>query len=111
MSLVGRGPQLSKNERALLDQIVQIRSLRQNYVPNVYSPIDLVSDNRVLADSFRVREDGAIKFDALTSEGLTYTIRSVVPDDPLSELASVDGDRPNAEVRGGALENDLLAVG
>ncbi len=74
-----------------VDQRVQIRSLRQNYVPHVYSPIDLESDNRVLADSLRVREDGAIKFDALTWEGLDYTIRSVVPDDPVSELASVDG--------------------
>lgn len=81
-----------QGQTRVIDQTIQIQGLRQNYIPNVYSPIDLQSGNRILGDSFRVREDGAIKFDALTSEGLTYQIRSVVPDDPLSELATVDGE-------------------
>lgn len=76
----------------VIDQRIRILSLQQNYIPHVYSPIDIATDNRILAESYRIREDGAIKFDALTSEGLEYTVRSVVPDDPLTELASEDGE-------------------
>lgn len=74
-----------------VEQVVQIRSLRQNYLPLLYSPVALTSDESVLNDTFRVREDGSIKFDARTFPGLTYRVTSDVPVPDLSVLASLDG--------------------
>ncbi|MDH3308778.1 MAG: DUF3488 domain-containing protein, partial [Acidimicrobiia bacterium] len=74
-----------------VDQVVQIRSLRMNYLPAFYSPTDLTSENGILSESFSVREDGSLRFDARTFEGLTYTVRSVIPADTPATLASGNG--------------------
>jgi transglutaminase-like putative cysteine protease len=105
-----------------LVQEVTIASLRQNYLPVLAQPRDLVSPFRVLQDSFRVREDGSIKIDLLTFDGLTYTVVSdyAVPDygalattpsgelSPIFAQASEDGvfgERPAARSRVPAPEN------
>ncbi len=72
----------------IVDQVVRIESLRQNYLPVLYSPLDLASDPDILERSFRVRDDGSIKFDALSFESLTYQIRSRVPVPDVAALAT-----------------------
>ena len=57
-------------------QEVQIGSLRQNYLPALPMPYGLSSGWPILQDSFRVREDGSIKFDLRSFEGLSYTVVS-----------------------------------
>ena len=72
-------------------QDITISSLRQNYLPAAYTPVGLASQSEILTESFRIREDGAIRFDALTFEGLNYQITSQVPEPNLEVLASADG--------------------
>ncbi|MDH5505306.1 MAG: DUF3488 and transglutaminase-like domain-containing protein, partial [Acidimicrobiia bacterium] len=73
-------------------QVVQIRSLRMNYLPALRGVTSLVSDNDLLDESFSVREDGSLRFDARTFEGLTYSVESQVPNDSIAALATgVDG--------------------
>ncbi len=73
-------------------QVVQIRSLRMNYLPALRGVTALASDNDLLDESFSVREDGSLRFDARTFEGLTYSIESQVPNDSIAALATgVDG--------------------
>lgn len=69
-------------------QEITVNSLRQNYLPAVYSPVGLSSSSDILTESFRIREDGALRFDALTFDGLTYTITSQMPDPNYNVLAS-----------------------
>ena len=74
-----------------VDQNIEIYALRQNFLPLLYSPVGLTTDDLILADSFRVRADGSINFDTRTSERLNYTITSRVPVPDLASLATVNG--------------------
>ena len=76
----------------VVDQVVRIESLRQNYLPTVTTASDLVSEDQLLTQTFRVRDDAALRFDALTSPGLQYQIRSTVPADTFASLASQNGE-------------------
>lgn len=75
----------------VVDQVVRIETLRQNYLPTLASAADLESEDQLLSQTFRIRDDAALRFDALTSQGLQYQIRSNVPSDTFASLASVDG--------------------
>lgn len=70
---------------------VEIASLRQNYLPSLYSPRGLVTESDILFESFRAREDGALRFDALTFRGLRYSLTASVPDPDLGVLATDEG--------------------
>jgi transglutaminase-like putative cysteine protease len=74
-----------------IEQVVLIQGLRQNLLPHIYAPVAMESDEPLLADSFRVREDGAIQVDARTQEGMLYRIRSNVPVPDLAMLATISG--------------------
>lgn len=80
-----------RGETQTIDQVIQIRSLRMNYLPALYSPTALASENTILSESFSVRQDGSLRFDARTFEGLTYTVQSEVPADTPAMLASTNG--------------------
>jgi transglutaminase-like putative cysteine protease len=74
-----------------VEAVVRIEALRQNYLPVLYSPRSLVTEDRLLQQSYRSREDGSLKFDARSQQGLLYSVRSQIPIPNLSILAS-DGD-------------------
>lgn len=81
--LAFRGPTTPTN------QVVVVESLRQNLLPVLYAPIDLTIENSpLLQDTFRVRADGSVKIDALTTEGLTYRVSSEVPAPDYRALAT-----------------------
>ncbi|MDF1594528.1 MAG: DUF3488 and transglutaminase-like domain-containing protein [Acidimicrobiia bacterium] len=80
-----RGPTVT------VDQVIQIRSLKMNYLPAMYAPSGLTSETAIVTQSLRVRNDASIRFDALTFEGLTYRVRSEVPQPDLDVLATTDG--------------------
>ena len=86
-----RGDHAYQGNTRIVDQVIRIESLRQNYLPAAYSPIDMLTSNDLLDQTFEIREDGALNFDALTFRGLQYSIRSEVPNDSLAALASVGG--------------------
>lgn len=69
-------------------QVIQIRAYEMNYLPALPGVSSLVSDSELLAESFSVRDDGSLRFDARTYEGLTYTVESQVPNDSIAALAT-----------------------
>ena len=71
-----------------VEQVVQIVALRQNYLPLIYSPVAMRSDDPLLSASHRVREDGSVTFDTNTREGMQYRVTSDIPQADLSVLAS-----------------------
>ncbi|MGH8874481.1 MAG: transglutaminaseTgpA domain-containing protein, partial [Acidimicrobiia bacterium] len=74
------------------EQVVRIESLRQNYLPVAYSPVALFTDAELLDDSYRARDDGSIRFDALSYQGLTYRVLSDIPQPDVGALASRAGE-------------------
>jgi transglutaminase-like putative cysteine protease len=74
-----------------VNQNVEIYALRQNFLPLLYSPVGLSTDDLILADSYRARADGSINFDTRTSQNLSYSISSRVPVPDLASLATVNG--------------------
>ena len=80
-----------QGETVLVESVVRISGLRQNYLPLLYSPRALQSDDRLLSASHRSREDGSIKFDARTKQGLEYRVISEIPVPNLAVLAT-EGD-------------------
>jgi transglutaminase-like putative cysteine protease len=57
----------------------------------LHSPVALSSEVSLLEDSYRVREDGSLKFDARTYQGLTYRVTSDIPVPDLAALATRSG--------------------
>lgn len=74
-----------------VEAVVRIEALRQNYLPVLYSPRDLATEDRLLGQSYRSREDGSVKFDARSQQGLLYSVTSQIPIPNFSILAS-DGN-------------------
>ena len=75
-----------------VDAFVRIEALRMNILPVLYAPRGLSTEDRLLEQSYRSREDGSVKFDARSQQGLLYRITSQIPIPNLSILASEDGE-------------------
>ncbi len=71
---------------------VRIAGLRQQLVPVLYSTTAFESPNRLIEESFRVREDGSIGIDVRSREGWEYEFRADVPDPDIAQLASLGGE-------------------
>ncbi len=80
-----------RGSTVLVNQNIEIYALRQNFLPLLYSPVALTTEDVVLADSYRAREDGSINFDTRTSQNLGYSVTSRVPVPDLASLATDDG--------------------
>ena len=70
---------------------VRIASLKQNYLPVLYSPTWLGSDLAIFNDSYGVRTDGAVQFNLFSFEDLTYQEAALVPTPDVDVLASTGG--------------------
>lgn len=71
---------------------VRIAGLAQQLLPVLYSTTDLQSDNPLITESFRVREDGSIGIDLRTRDGWEYELRADVPEPDIARLASLGGE-------------------
>jgi transglutaminase-like putative cysteine protease len=73
---------------AAVAQKVTILALQQEWLPAAYSPTAFTADNRAVASGYRIKvDDGALRLDALTYRGMTYTVGSAVPLPDLEVLA------------------------
>jgi transglutaminase-like putative cysteine protease len=70
---------------------IQIAGLRESILPTLYSPYALRSDEELIREGFRVREDGSIGIDLRTNPGWQYEIEANVPRPELGYLASLGG--------------------
>lgn len=89
----GSEDQRYQGNTVAMKQVVQIRSFQKNYLPALVGVSALQSDNRLLDESFSVREDGSLRFDARTFAGLTYQVESQVPNDSIAALATLPDGR------------------
>jgi transglutaminase-like putative cysteine protease len=71
---------------------VRIAALTQQLLPLLYSTTAFESPNRLIDESFRVREDGSIGIDVRSREGWEYEFRANVPDPDIAQLASLGGE-------------------
>ncbi|MEX2280196.1 MAG: transglutaminaseTgpA domain-containing protein [Acidimicrobiia bacterium] len=70
---------------------IQVASLRESVLPSLYSPYVLRSDEDLIREGFRVREDGSLGIDLRTSPGWEYEIEANVPVPDINYLASTGG--------------------
>jgi transglutaminase-like putative cysteine protease len=70
---------------------IQIAGLRESILPTLYSPYTLRSDEDLIQQGFRVREDGSIGIDLRTNPGWEYEIEANVPLPDIGYLASTGG--------------------
>lgn len=70
---------------------VQIADLRESILPTLYSPYALRSDEDLIREGFRVREDGSVGIDLRTNPGWEYEIEADVPIPDIAYLASTGG--------------------
>jgi transglutaminase-like putative cysteine protease len=61
------------------------------FLPTLYSPVGLTSEEPLISEGFRVREDGSVAVDLRVLESWTYQINAEIPQPELAALASVDG--------------------
>ncbi|CAN5803758.1 hypothetical protein BH23ACT5_BH23ACT5_11620 [soil metagenome] len=79
--LTYRGP------TARVDQLIRIESLRQDFLPALYSPVEVASSSELVSSGLEVRDDGSLKVAGRTFEGLTYQVVSEVPQTDIDSLA------------------------
>lgn len=91
---------------------VQVAGLRESILPTLYSPYTLRSDEDLIREGFRVREDGSVGIDLRTNPGWEYEIEANVPRPDINYLASTGGtlspifaEASEAGVFGGAAQS------
>jgi transglutaminase-like putative cysteine protease len=70
---------------------VQVASLRESVLPTLYAPYTLRSEEDLIREGFRVREDGSVGIDLRTNPGWEYEIEANVPLPDINYLASTGG--------------------
>lgn len=73
-------------------QTIAIESLRDDLLPALYSPVGITSDHDVVTSGASVADDASLRINAITYQGLTYTVESDVPTLDLAALASDRGE-------------------
>lgn len=71
---------------------VRIAGLAGQFLPTLYSPIRLASDESLINESFRVREDGSIAVDLQVIDNWTYQLDADLPVPDIAALASSGGE-------------------
>jgi len=89
-------------------QEITILGLKMDWLPAAYSPTAMAARNTAVDRGYRVKnDDAALRFDALTYRGMTYTVESEVPVPDLDVL-SRDEDGDPSVVFAGAIEEEAF---
>ncbi|MEX2323849.1 MAG: DUF3488 and transglutaminase-like domain-containing protein [Acidimicrobiia bacterium] len=90
---------------------VTISQLQMDWLPAPYAPISFSSPDRTVERGLRVkRDDGSLRFDALTYRGMSYTVISQVPVPDLRVLSLGDDGDPSV-VFAAAIEDGAFDLG
>ncbi len=93
---------------------VQIAALKGSFLPTIYSPVDLSSEQPLIQQGFRVREDGSVAIDLQVIDDWIYQFQADVPIPDIGELAT-DGTRLSpifeAAVADGAMDLTVSPTG
>lgn len=83
-----------RGDTVAVTQDITILQYADRWLPAVYSPVSLFSEERPIAKTTRVDPvDGAMRIDGVTGRGMTYRVESNVPDVDVRVLArAAEGD-------------------
>lgn len=96
---------------ARVTSTVTIAQLQMDWLPAPYSPIAFSSSDRTVERGMRVkRDDGSLRFDALTYRGMSYTVTSQVPVPDVRLLALRPDGTPSA-VFAAAIDDGVFVIG
>lgn len=89
-----------------LTEQITVLALQMDWLPAAYSPTDMTAPNSAVDRGYRVKiDDAALRFDALTYRGMTYTVTSDVPQPDLDVLSRTEDGSPSV-VFAGAIADD-----
>ena len=95
---------------ARVTSTVTIAQLQMDWLPAPYAPIAFSSGDRTVEHGMRVkRDDGSLRFDALTYRGMSYTVISQVPVPDLRVLA-LRADGSPSGVFAAAIEDGAFLI-
>lgn len=86
-------------------QAITILALEMGWLPAAYSPVEMTAENRTIERGFRVKDDGSLRFDAISYRGMTYDVESRTPSPDL-EILSLGSDGALSPVFLGASADD-----
>jgi hypothetical protein len=75
---------------AEITQDVVILALQMDWIPAAYAPTGISAQNRSVEQGIRVKDDGSLRFEALSYRGMSYSVDSGVPQPDLSVLGATD---------------------
>lgn len=89
-------------------QEITVLALQMDWLPAAYSPRAMSAPNTAVDRGYRVKtDDAALRFDALTYRGMTYTVNSDVPAPDLDVLSRTDDGLPSIVFQGAIDEDDF----
>jgi len=91
-----------------ISQEITILALEMGWLPAAYAPTSMTADNRIVERGFRVKDDGSLRFDAISYRGMTYRVESDLPSPDLGVLSTGPDGRLSPVFRG-AVEDDSFA--
>ncbi len=68
-----------RGERVPVEQTIVIDALANSWLPAAYSPVSIVSSDRLIYQTARVAPDGSLHIDANAYRGLSYSVTSEIP--------------------------------
>ncbi len=91
-------------------QDITVLALQMDWLPAAYSPAAMSAPNNAVDRGYRVKtDDAALRFDALTYRGMSYTVDSNVPQPDLDVLSRTDDGLPSVVFQGAIDEDDFEA--
>ena len=91
-------------------QEITVLALQMDWLPAAYSPRAMSAPNTAVDRGYRVKtDDAALRFDALTYRGMSYTVTSDVPTPDLDVLSRTDDGLPSIVFQGAIDEDDFEA--
>ncbi len=88
-------------------QDITIQQLRNDWLPAVYAPQAMVSDNRQVERGYRVASDGSLRFGSLSFRGMRYQVVSDVPVPEIGALAVDENGQPTQAFADAVAAGDL----
>lgn len=89
-------------------QEITVLALQMDWLPAAYSPRAMSAPNTAVDRGYRVKtDDAALRFDALTYRGMSYTVTSDVPAPDLNVLSRTDDGFPSIVFQGAIDQDDF----
>jgi hypothetical protein len=90
-----------------ITQQITVLALQMDWLPAAYAPQAMAAQNTAVDRGYRVKtDDGSLRFDALTYRGMSYTVRSQIPEPDLDVLSRLADGNPSVVFTGAIDANE-----